>query len=213
MSDFNVDAALTLAKDSADILLAPEGNLVQNILVEESATIVNANMKDTLREIFVENPERIRSSLPLGIGNLLPKGPVEEIEKFLHKSEREQQVQGLAKKIPEPPSPAELSKLVRSIGGSTAEISAVEGMSTEQIAILWKSLRENIPVYGPRVARLGGKFASMLLLKVSDNIEQVNINSKDTNQGIPEQAIRSFSEGVSAAAKRSSDALSVSNAE
>jgi len=102
LSDFNVDAALTLAKDSADILLAPEGNLVQNILVEESATIVNANMKDTLREIFVENPERIRSSLPLGIGNLLPKGPVEEIENFFINLKESSKCKALRRKFPSP---------------------------------------------------------------------------------------------------------------
>ena len=69
----SAEATITLAKDSADILLAPEGNLVQNLIVEESATALSAQVKDTLREVLLRNPERIRSSLPLGLGNFLPK--------------------------------------------------------------------------------------------------------------------------------------------
>jgi hypothetical protein len=79
----STEAAITLAKDSADILLTPEGNLVQNLIVEESATALSAQVKDTLRELLVSNPERIRSSLALGLGNFLPKGPVEQLEPFL----------------------------------------------------------------------------------------------------------------------------------
>ena len=45
----STEATITLAKDSADILLAPGGNLVQNLIVEESATALSAQVKDTLR--------------------------------------------------------------------------------------------------------------------------------------------------------------------
>ena len=205
---FAPDAALTLAKDSADILFAPEGNLVQNLLIEESATAVNANVKDALRQLLVENPENFRSSLPFGLGNFLPKGPVDEVEKFLSKSEREMQVQALLEKfsLPETPAPSELASMIRTMGGSTTAASSVEGMSNEEVAIIWKSIRENVPIYGPRVARLGGKFASTLLEKVSDNIDHVISTNAETT-ALPEQVIRNSAKGLSAAAKRSSDAL------
>merc|ERR1712232_1341490 len=95
----NIEATISLAKDSADILLAPEGNLIQKILVEESATALNAQIKDSLREVLLDNPERIRNSLPLGIGNLLPKGPVKQVDSFLQKSHKEEKVQQLVEKL------------------------------------------------------------------------------------------------------------------
>ena len=207
-SGFGSDAALTLAKDSADILLAEEGNLVQNLLIEESATAVNANVKDALREILLENPERIRSSLPFGVGNILPKGPVKEVEKFLGKSEKEIQVQNLLQKfsLPDAPSPQEFAGMIRSMGGSTSAASTVEGMAPEEIAILWKSVRENAPVYGPRLASLGGKFASSVLDKVSDNIEHV-ISTSETSADFTEQVVRSSALGVSEVAKSASQAF------
>jgi len=210
-NNFGSEATLTLARDSADILLAPEGNLVQNLLVEESATAANANIKDTLREILIENPERIRSSLPLGIGNFLPKGPVKEVERFLSKSEREVQVQTLLAKftLPEAPSPAELGSMIRTMGGNSSTASTVEGMNAEEIAVLWKAVRENVPVYGPKVVNLGGKFASTVLSQVSNNIEHVIETSKnaESEAGLPEQLVRNSARGISAAARTGSEAL------
>jgi len=210
-NNFGSEATLTLARDSADILLAPEGNLVQNLLVEESATAANANIKDTLREILIENPERIRSSLPLGIGNLLPKGPVKEVERFLSKSQREVQVQTLLAKftLPEAPSPTELGSMIRTMGGNSSTASTVEGMNAEEIAVLWKAIRENVPVYGPKVVNLGGKFASTVLSQVSNNIEHVIETSKnaESEAGLPEQLVRNSARGISAAARTGSEAL------
>jgi len=210
-NNFGSEATLTLARDSADILLAPEGNLVQNLLVEESATAANANIKDTLREILIKNPERIRSSLPLGIGNFLPKGPVKEVERFLNKSEREVQVQTLLAKftLPEAPSPAELGSMIRTMGGNSSTASTVEGMNAEEIAVLWKAVRENVPVYGPKVMNLGGKFASTVLSQVSNNIEHVIETSKnaESEAGLPEQLVRNSARGISAAARTGSEAL------
>jgi len=210
-NNFGSEATLTLARDSADILLAPEGNLVQNLVVEESATAANANIKDTLREILIKNPERIRSSLPLGIGNFLPKGPVKEVERFLNKSEREVQVQTLLAKftLPEAPSPAELGSMIRTMGGNSSTASTVEGMNAEEIAVLWKAVRENVPVYGPKVMNLGGKFASTVLSQVSNNIEHVIETSKnaESEAGLPEQLVRNSARGISAAARTGSEAL------
>ena len=92
-TDITAEAAIALAKDSADILLNPTGNLVQNLLVEESATAVHANVKDALREVLINNPERLRASLPFGF--LIPKFPGEQVAMFLQKSHREEQVQTL----------------------------------------------------------------------------------------------------------------------
>ena len=68
-TDITVEAAIALAKDNTDTLLNPTGNLVQNLLVEESASAVHANMKDALREVVINNPECLRASLPFWILN------------------------------------------------------------------------------------------------------------------------------------------------
>ncbi len=203
---------MTLAKDSADILLAPEGNLVQNLLVEETATVMNANAKDALREILLDNPERLRNSVPFGLGNFIPKGPVNEVKKFLNKSEREVQVQILVQRLPIPkaPSPTELGDLIQSLGGSSSDVATVSSMNPEEVAILWKSLRENIPMYGPRVAQLGGKLTSSILSKISESIEDV-ISTTNESDDLSEQVVRRVSAGISVAAKRGSKALQTLN--
>ena len=38
----DTEAAITLAKDGAEIILNPEGNFVQNVIVDESAAAVSA---------------------------------------------------------------------------------------------------------------------------------------------------------------------------
>jgi hypothetical protein len=54
--------------------------------------------------------------------------------------------------------------------------------------------------------RLGGKFASTLLNKVSDNIDHV-ISTNAESTVLPEQVVRNSAKSLSAAAKRSSDAI------
>jgi hypothetical protein len=189
-----------LAKDSADILLNPTGNLVQNLIVEESATAVHANVKDALREILVNNPERLRATLPFGF--LIPKFPGEQVGLFLQKSQREEQVQTLLQKfpLPTPPSPQELGNVIRSIDTNDPLASLVDGMSAEEVAVIWKALRENAPVYAPRVAKLGGKLASSVLGKVSEDIDSV-INATEGSSSFPEAIVRNSAKGISAAAK------------
>jgi hypothetical protein len=93
------EAAITLAKDSADILLAPEGNLVQNVLVEESVLATSANVKDALRNILVDGPRKFRKSLPL-IGSVLPPSSLEKsIAPFLKKTTQEEKAQDLVGKF------------------------------------------------------------------------------------------------------------------
>ena len=65
-SEIDARAAITLAKDSADILFHPTGNLIQQMILEESATALHANIKDTLQDILINNPERLRATIPFG---------------------------------------------------------------------------------------------------------------------------------------------------
>lgn len=196
----NAEAAITLAKDSADIILNPTGNLIQNLLLEESATALHANMKDLMREILIDNPERLRATLPFGF--LIPKLPGEQIQLFLKKSKREEQVQSLMKKFPFPkvPSPEELGSVIQSIDKNDPLAILITGMSPEEVALIWKALRENAPVYAPRVAKLSGKFASSIFEKVSEDIDNV-ISVTDESVWITDAIIRNSAKGISSAAK------------
>ena len=50
------EAAVTLAKDPADVLLVPNGNFVQNLLLMESALAASARVKDRLNDTLVDGP-------------------------------------------------------------------------------------------------------------------------------------------------------------
>ena len=81
------ESSITLAKDSADILFAPEGNLLQNLLIEESALAISAQFKDQVRVTFFDGPKLFRDSLPFGVGSFLPPLPFEEqMEPFIRKT-------------------------------------------------------------------------------------------------------------------------------
>ena len=216
----STEATITLVKDSADILLAPEGNLVQNLIVEESATAFSAQMKDAFREVLINNPERIRNNVPFGLGRFLPVGPIAQIEPFLTKSKKEEKILTLAQKLTSmintdsinPPSSAQLGELIRSLdpnnkskeANQTANV--IENMSAEEIATLWKAIRENAPIYGPQVATLSGKFASSLLGKVSENIDTVIAKTSET-EDLGDLLVRNSAKSISAAAKESVNAL------
>ena len=189
--------------------------------MEESATALSAQVKDTLREVLLKNPERIRSSLPFGLGRVLPVGPVDQLETFLAKSQREEKVLVLAQKLssmaslPSPPTAAELGDLIRSLNNNNNNsdhndndktANMVENMNPEEIAILWKAIRENIPTYAPQVATLGGKFASTVLGKVSTNIDTVIASTKESDD-LGDQLVRNSARSISAAAKESANAL------
>jgi len=157
------EAALTLAKDSADILLAADGNLVQNILIDESALAASANVKDVLRNTLVDGPKRFRESLPV-IGSILPPLPLEKgVAPFLKKSKQEENAQDLMGKIsafiPRPSPPAfsggwTVDGIPIAKGSSSP---AVSGIDPEQAAVFAKEVRENLPKYAPLVGQLGGK--------------------------------------------------------
>jgi hypothetical protein len=95
----------------------------------------NTQIKDVLRLALLENPTRIRSNLPLNLGNLLPFSLEREFTPFLNKTDDE-----------------------ISLSRRGVELDA------EQIAILSKAVHENFPKYAPLVAGLGGKVVLITIL-------------------------------------------------
>ncbi|KAL3923409.1 MAG: hypothetical protein SGILL_001676 [Bacillariaceae sp.] len=184
------EAAILLAKDSADVLLDPSGNLVQNLLMEEGALAASAQIKNELKRLFVDTPQHFRDALPLGVGLLLPKLPIENsIEPFVKKTKTEEKALRLVEKLreiiierteelrtkgtllngiptfngfPQPPQVPQLS---------AASDDLVRDLEPEQAALIVKELREHMPKYSKLIGLLGTKFMAMLLQKASDNIE------------------------------------------
>merc|ERR1712087_42486 len=225
-SGVNGEAALTLAKDSADIILAAEGNLVQDLLVEESATAASAQLKDAFRDALIDTPERIRNSLPFGAGNLLPKPPVAALEPFLKKSEEEEKAQHLLEQLLTlaPSLPSDISEVLpnnsnnlNNINGSNNERNlqaALENIDLEQLAWVSKELRENVPKYAPLVGGLGNKFTSSVLDKVSDSIE-LALKEKQESAGLSldDQLVRASAQGVANIANQGASTLKASRNE
>ena len=158
------EAAITLVKDSADILLAPEGNLVQNVLVEESVLATSANVKDALRNILVDGPRKLRESLPLIGSTLTPSSLEKSITPFLKKTTQEKKAQDLVDKlstvIPNPRIPPFDGATID--GGvpfarANDSLTANQGIDPEQAAMVAKEIRLNIWKYAPLVGQLGGK--------------------------------------------------------
>jgi len=223
------ETALTLAKDSAEILLAPSGNMIQNLIISESALAASAQVKDSLRDAFIENPKRFRDSLPLNIGSILPSNPfANEIKPFLEKTSDEEKAQNLVGKIttlaPKPnfpalPSASNLLNNNMNIAShdlhesEKTQISANEFLNNvdpEQIALVSKELRTSLPKYAPLIGNLGGKFAMTLLERASYNIEQTLIDqdkgSKD-GENIEERVVRVAAKNFSTAAMQGAGVL------
>jgi predicted unusual protein kinase regulating ubiquinone biosynthesis (AarF/ABC1/UbiB family) len=173
----DTEAAITLAKDSADILLARDGNLVQNLIIEESALAASAQFKDTVRTTFVEGPQRFRESLPLGVGSFLPPLPFEGLlEPFVRKTEQEVKAQALAAKISQiaaSPSRTEAHKEGNARNGeaTNAILQSLRELEPEQAALVLKELRENVPKYGPLVGQLGERFITTLANTARSNFD------------------------------------------
>jgi hypothetical protein len=195
------EAAILLAKDSADVLLDPTGNLVQNLLMEEGALAASAQVKDELKRLFVDTPQQFRDALPLGMGMFLPKLPVEDsIAPFIKKTATEEKALRLVAKLRQ--IIAERSNEFRAknvfaggvpfgmgdsdrAGGDPIQHGAaaaamdipssvnalVNDIDPEQAALIVKELRENLPKYSHLLGLLGTKFVAMLLQKASENID------------------------------------------
>jgi hypothetical protein len=212
------EAAITLAKDSADILLAPEGNLVQNLLVQESALAASARVKDSLRETLVDGPEKFRQSLPLGVGSLLPPLPIEMIEPFVRKTPAERKAQELAEKLSSLiPQQANAPRIAARTNGkelvldpaapTTVFLDNVRELEPEQAALLLKEIRENVPRYAPMLRRLGGKFVSTLLQAASQNIDTTLVELERAGSVPTGPLFRTAVKGLSTAAQQGAQAI------
>lgn len=210
------EATITLAKDSADILLAPGGNLVQDLLVEESALAASAQFKDAVRRALVDGPQHFRDSLPLGVGSLLPPLPFEDqLTPFVRKSPQEEQAQALAEKLSTLVPVSSATESQQGIGGDTVAISQVveslRGLDVEQAALVLKELRENLPKYGPLVRQLGGRFARTLLSTASLNIDAA-LNELESTGRQPGAILKRTAKGLSTAAQRGASAMATNEA-
>jgi len=191
------EAAILLAKDSADVLLDPAGNLVQNLLMEEGALAASAQIKDELKRLLVDTPQQFRDTLPLGVGTFLPKLPIENsIEPFIKKTKNEEKALRLVEKLREiianrseesrsrnaflggmrHATGARLQTVSHQSGAAGMSISSsmnslLNDLEPEQAALIVKELREHLPKYSKLVGLLGAKFIAKLLQKASDNIE------------------------------------------
>lgn len=200
-----VEASVTLAKDSADILLNPQGSLLQSLLVEESVLAASARVKDALHSA-VTSPEKFRKGLPMGVGALLPPLPFENhvrrhLEPFVEKTADESKAMELIGKLGElvtSKSPATRSEAETLL---TKFIADLREMEPEQRAFLMRELRENLPKYVPHADVLGKKFFSTLLQTASTNIESTL--DKKASGGM----IAATAKGLSSAAQQGVKAL------
>lgn len=200
------EAAFTLAKDSADILLNPKGNLVQSLLVEESVLAASARFKDGLRSA-VRGPEKFRNSLPMGLGSLLPPLPFEnhvrkQVEPFIEKTTSEEKAQELASKLGDLVSSKSPANRREAETALTKFVAEMREMDPEQAAFVMKELRQSVPKYVPQADILGKKFFSTLLQTASTNID--NTLDKTRARGV----ISVTAKGLSNAAQQGVKALS-----
>jgi hypothetical protein len=212
------ESSITLAKDSADILLAPDGNLLQNLLIEESALAISAQFKDQVRVTFVDGPKIFRDSLPFGVGSFLPPLPFEEqVEPFLRKTKEEMKAQVLAEKLltlvprqgnaPKNNLPPIASTASINGESTSALVQTLRSLEPEQAALVIKELRENLPKYSPLITQLGGKFLSTLLRTASSNIETTLTELESVGRH-PDGVTRTTVRSLSSIAQRGASALS-----
>jgi hypothetical protein len=199
----DAEAAITLAKDSADILLAPEGNLVQNLFIEEGALAASAQFKDVIRRTLVDGPKQLRSVLPFG--DILPELPFEhQVEPFVRKTAQEVKAQQLAEKLTHlairPPSNSKAEVLDRE-AAATAFVDSFRDLDPEQAALVLKELRENLPRYAPNVSKLNKKFLSTLLETARSNLDA-------GVQEVDDRFVQATARTLSAVAQRGAAALS-----
>jgi hypothetical protein len=202
------EAAITLAKDSADVLLAREGNLVQNLLLEESALAASADFKDAVRKAFVDGPKEFRDSLPLGVGAFLPPLLFEQVEPFVRKTGKELKAQELAEKITKiaarstPESGAHVEGGNRSSNEAASTlVKNLRELEPEQAALVLKELRENIPKYAPLLGQLSGKFVNTLLRTASFNID-TTLSELEKAGSPTDMFVRASAKRLSSAAQR-----------
>ena len=206
------EAAIALAKDSADILLTENGSLLQTLLLEEGALATSAGVKDSLRDAFVDRPKRIRDSLPFGVGSILPPLPFEsQMEPFVRKTSAETKAQDVAKKIAsltvrrQPPGSDGNSSDPREAVHQFLE--RLRELDPEQAALVLRELRRNLPRYAPLLGGVGRKFASILLKTASKNVE-TTLEELERAGTEPDEVTKFTVRGFSSAAERGASTIS-----
>jgi uncharacterized protein (DUF2267 family) len=205
------EAAVTLIKDAADILLATDGNVLQNLLVEESALAASANFKDSIRAALVDGPQLFRNSLPLGIGSLFPELPFEhQLTPFVRKTPKEQRAQQFAVKLLDTSTRQarrESESPFVDVTTAQALFTTLRELNPEQTALVMKELRENIPTYAPMLAGLGGKFIGTLLRTASSSIDTTVIELELAGEQTNVDVVQAVAKGLSSAAERGAGIL------
>jgi hypothetical protein len=195
-------ATISLAKDSADIVLSETDNIVQNLLVQESTLVASAQFKDAVRETFVEGPQKLRAILPFGF--MLPPLPFEDtVSPFVQKSEKEVKAQDL------------VNAVVKLLSQRSEEefIKSLSKMSADEVALIIQELRENLPQYLPRLARFGGKFLSTLLEIATESIDRtlVELEKQQNGRQLPPAIVRSTARSLASVAQQGATAIRVVN--
>ncbi|GKY99585.1 hypothetical protein MPSEU_000912800 [Mayamaea pseudoterrestris] len=167
------EAAITLAKDTADILLKPNDNLIQSVLIEEGVLAASANVKDSIRRTMVTGPRNLRDSLPMNIGSMLPPLPFElQLDPFLVKTAQEVKAQALTERLM-----TVTSRQLPNADPESAEnarkalLDSLKNLDAEQAALILKEIRENVPKFYPLFGLVGSKFAAKMLQTFSHNID------------------------------------------
>jgi hypothetical protein len=199
------ESAITLAKDSADILLAPEGNLLQNLLIEETARAASASVKDTVRSTFVDGPRLFRESLPFRIGTILPSLPFEGlVAPFVQKTTEEVQAQELAEKLLALVPPTEPNDSISD--GAMLFQQSLQELDAEQAALVVREIRMNLPKYAPLVGQLSGKFASLLFRTARTNLD-ATIAEQSQSGRFADPIAQAAARGLSEVARRGEEAF------
>lgn len=196
------ETAITLAKDSADILLSSKPNILQNLLLEESTAVATGSLKSTLKRILVDNRRDIRDRLPFLPG----KGVEDRISVFLEKSDEEKQALDLLNRLNERGSNIN-SDVASDIGDAAQDLDA------EEVALVVKELRENLPKYAPLIGQLGGKFASTLLQKTSRDINaqlekiEAETSGAHDDENLENALVTKLAKGVATVAGQGANAI------
>jgi hypothetical protein len=181
----DTQSLITLLKESANVLLASEGNLIQSLLIGESVQAVSGNVKDAAGRLLGMSKEA-RERLPFG--RLLPSISFEDrFEPFLLKTPEQAKAQKLVETF--------TSQLQRDNSGATDRGSKVksdddvsvtkflQGLDPEEAALIVKEIRENLPRYLPLMQKLGTKFVAELLRVASIDLqgvaERLGANGRD----------------------------------
>lgn len=154
--------AISLVKDTADVLLSSEGNLIQNIFINETASVITASAKDLLQDVLIDRPMELRKQIPF-----LPPPLFGFAKPFFAKTEEEAKAQELAQKLSNQldASPQQEVTLEQMNG-------ILNDVELEQVALVLKELRENLPKYSPLLNKFGEKFAATVARKSREDFER-----------------------------------------